>query len=263
MKLAVINNSPRMRLLVQMDDEADRMTLVEETDLSEDAITAYDGIVFGMKRVECGYRIGTNVLDQAWFDRLPNGMMLFGGLVDEGLGERFRVCEVLKDELFVDQNAVATAYGVLAWMLKQAAYPLYKMSVDVIGYGHCGRQIAALLKNVCQSVRIVTTSDRDLRYETIGYDRYRVAEPSDWIIQTAPAEMIDEQMIARWHKVPKILDISTGHIGVSPKAQDQVDLTRAPALPDAILTAYAAQAYQDAMRRWIDAYFMGRERFVL
>ncbi|MDD6467626.1 MAG: hypothetical protein PUF50_05550, partial [Erysipelotrichaceae bacterium] len=158
---------------------------------------------------------------------------------------------LLEVESYLNENARITAYGILSMLLEHCPRLITEMTVDIVGFGHCGKEIVHLLEQLEVSVRIITKGICDTNFECLLYEDWKYVEPSDVIINTAPAVVINEYDCGRWKKDPIIIDLSTGHIGVAEVVRNCIQVIDAPALPDIIGCQSAAFCYYQHLIRWL------------
>lgn len=112
----------------------------------------------------------------------------------------------MKDETVIDENAILTAEGVLFEILRATNKSIYSTKVDIVGYGHCGKAVYQMLKNLQVDVRVIRRF-KENKYDFLTYEDWK--ECGDIIVHTATGKIIEEKRILQWKKKPVILDIST------------------------------------------------------
>lgn len=153
----------------------------------------------------------------------------------------------MQDEQLIDQNALLTAEGVLYELIGCTAKSIYALQVDIVGYGHCGKAIYQLLKNLHIAVRVIRRQ-ADTRADMLATAAWE--QCGDVIIYTALGQLIDEAMLKRWQKHPIILDIAT------PKLFDEallqrygIKYKRLPGLPGRFASRSGGMLIADHVRR--------------
>lgn len=63
--------------------------------------------------------------------------------------------DFMKDEIVTEENAVATAEGVIAELVNHSPYNIEEAKIIVTGYGCCGRAVAARLKALGARVTVL------------------------------------------------------------------------------------------------------------
>lgn len=111
----------------------------------------------------------------------------------------------LEDSKVKERNAILTAEGVIKEFIQHTSSSIYDISVDIVGYGTCGKAIAKILHNLGVSIRIIRRSC----IETGVFCPVRQwTRCADVIINTAPDRVINIERLKSWNKIPVILDIS-------------------------------------------------------
>uniref|UniRef100_UPI002432AF8D dipicolinate synthase subunit DpsA n=1 Tax=Roseburia hominis TaxID=301301 RepID=UPI002432AF8D len=82
---------------------------------------------------------------------LTNDTLVLGGCFSteqQELLERrdIHYLDFMRDEIVTEENAVATAEGVIAELVNHSPYNIEEAKIIVTGYGCCGRAVAARLK---------------------------------------------------------------------------------------------------------------------
>lgn len=114
----------------------------------------------------------------------------------------------LEDETFLRQNALLTAQGTLYYLLDQLDHALHDCHVDIIGKGRCGEAIGAMLEKLDVRVRYVRHGEAQGETE-IAYADWKQQKCAEIIIQTAPAVLLEEEMLQRWQGKTRIIDIAS------------------------------------------------------
>lgn len=112
----------------------------------------------------------------------------------------------MNDESVIDENAILTAEGVLSEILEATNKSIYSTKIDIVGYGHCGKAIYQMLKNLQVDVRVIRRNAQK-QGDFISYQDWK--ECGDIIVHTATGKILEEKRLLQWEKKPVILDIST------------------------------------------------------
>lgn len=91
---------------------------------------------------------------------LTNDTLVLGGCFSpeqQELLERrdIHYLDFMKDEIVTEENAVATAEGVIAELVNYSPYNIEEAKIIVTGYGCCGRAVAARLKALGARVTVL------------------------------------------------------------------------------------------------------------
>jgi len=182
-------------------------------------------------------------------ERLPEEAMIYTGRITDYLKELNRPVDCFfDDEKVKTANAKLTAEGVLYYFLEKTPKSIFEYRVDLIGYGYTGKEIAALLERLGIMIRVVTPGEpKDIPYPAVSYDTWRVGQPNEIIINTAPKEVITEAEAAYFRGNEIVIDISSGHVGVVKEVCEQkgIRVEKAPPLPGIVAGQSAGQILAD------------------
>lgn len=239
MQIGVINSDRRQEAIAdKLQSYGIEVRLID----SVDHIKEYDALVLPIKGCNERYEVTLNTgilhLDK-YSEQYPH-IKLFTGIYTPWL-ETLPVTVIYMMELeeIVLKNAVLTAQGVLAEVIKYVDIPLSLLEIDVIGYGRCGKEIVDLLTNITSHIRVVVKEDRvntikdKIPNTVISYEEWCYTTPSMLIINTAPSKVINSEIMDRWNTLPIILDIATDPGGVDyPYARERnINAVLLPSLP--------------------------------
>ena len=150
------------------------------------------------------FRPGSPLSDSKNLDTLlgalPRDIVVWGGNLDVDALEGFRRVDLLKDAVYLAENAAITADCTI-----QIAAPLLKTTWQdsptlIIGWGRIGKCLGQLLKNMGCPVTIAARKSTDRA--ALGSLGYRTADTKDLrdilprfrlIVNTVPAMMIPEE----------------------------------------------------------------------
>lgn len=156
------------------------------------------------------------------------------------------------DEEVRAENSRLTAEGVLYYFMEKTPRSMFTYNVDLIGYGHTGREIAKLFAALGIALRVVTDLEPEAgSIPMISYDRWKQGQPFDVIINTAPATVITGDMARRFRKGVLIIDIASNKIGVAPEVYEMPDIRveAAPGLPGLVAEESAGRILADYLKR--------------
>ena len=136
-----------------------------------------------------------------FFASLRKETLIFTGVITPYIKKLPQtVISLLAREEVVAANAALTAEGILAMVIQNTPRSLPEYCYDVIGFGHCGRAIAGLFHQLGLEVRIVSAhahpESAQLPYSFIRLQEWQFQQPWPVVINTAPAEVISEAMLA-------------------------------------------------------------------
>lgn len=121
----------------------------------------------------------------------------------------FATKNLSENETFAKENARLTAEGVLFLLIDNTAYGLKDISVDLLGFGHCGQEIYHLLKALDVKVRVVRRSVDHENDEFVSYSTWQRLTCHDCVINTSIVNWMSEEWMSEWVKAPLIINIVT------------------------------------------------------
>lgn len=124
------------------------------------------------------------------------------------------------DEMAI-QNAIPTAEGVVAEVIKETDFTIFHSNVLVMGYGRVGKIIARTFHAMGANVYCEARSEKDLaQIYAMGYNEVDLKNldsylgEMDVIINTIPQMMIDKKRLERIKQNSVIIDVSSSPGGV-------------------------------------------------
>jgi dipicolinate synthase subunit A len=194
---------------------------------------------------------------------LNNCTMLFGGKIDAGWSawckERdVHLVDFMEDETVAQENAKITAEATAAEILKHTAYSVRGQKIIVTGYGRCGKAVADLLGAMGAKVTVFARS-RDVRIQARrdGHDAVDFSYGPEevygayTVVNTVPACVLTETIIAEMHKDTVIFDIASlpGGTDLAAAEKYHIPVIQALGLPGKYTTKSSAKILADAMQR--------------
>lgn len=124
--------------------------------------------------------------------------------------------DFMEDSIVTDENAVATAEGVIAELVRQSPYNIKDAKVLVSGYGYCGKAVAMRLAALGARVTVLARR-REVRKQAKSDGFYAVdfafgpeeAMGAAMLVNTVPAQVISELIIRELPRDAYILDIAS------------------------------------------------------
>ncbi len=201
------------------------------------------------------YVTGTDLpLEEALSASLPDTLIAGYG-IPEDIKKRARgvgayVYDALLDEDFLFENAVVTAHGALGHILSGFTEDISDMKIGIIGYGRIGSALLRLLLFIGAEVRVYTTKPGVA--QTLGEDGVMceiISDTTDWtknalIINTAPAKLINEELLYGELKDTRILDLASGKI-----FPELPNVTKLPSIPEKMYPETAGRIYAKYVKR--------------
>lgn len=210
MKIAVVNSDRRMQeVYFQLAKDNEALLINEFTDFQK--IAEIDALVLPVKGLTSTgslYSSGKELYIPEAFWSSIREKPIFTGIRPAFLKDFPNVYYYMEDDVLKQQNAVYTAEGTLYLMMDHTSKSIKDISVDVIGYGVCGKEIVRWLRALGIPYRIVRRSCE--KSDTlISVEEYRKTACHEVIINTSISKVIDRELLERWSQKPLIIDIAT------------------------------------------------------
>ena len=148
--------------------------------------------------------------------QLSKNVIIFGGNVNCPALANYKTIDLLKDPLYLAENANITAHCAIKKAMCALPVTLHRCHVLVVGWGRIGKCLAALLKQMGAFVTVAARKEADrailsaLGYETedcgnLNYSllRYRV------IFNTAPEMVLPSEAMQYCHKDCVKIDLAS------------------------------------------------------
>jgi len=133
---------------------------------------------------------------------------------DRGIG----LVALLENEIYLHQNAAATAEGFLGECIRNTDVTLSDQTFLVIGYGNCGKAIAKLLYLCGGEVYIHSHSGSMAKAEADGFSVFPAFSKRlsmfDCIVNTVPAPIFDESFFSLCRRGTHFFQIASGLSGI-------------------------------------------------
>lgn len=167
-----------------------------------------------------------------------------------------RVREVQKNEPLATLNAVATVEGALALMIQESDRTIWESKVLVIGGGRIGMLLGERLRALGSEVTVAVRSpvdrgrvrSRGLQWEETGA-YHRGLEDYDFVINTVPAPVLDEEQLKRLKKECVLLELASAPGGFSRQSCEALGLKAiyGPGLPGRFSPRTAGELYGECL----------------
>lgn len=161
------------------------------------------------------------MLNDILYKKLTNGTLVLGGCFSEEQVELLKRRDIhyldfMEDEIVTEENAVATAEGVIAELVKHSPYNIDEAKIIVTGYGCCGKAIAERLKALGARVTVLARR-RDVRKAAKKAGFYAAdfafgpeeAMGAAILVNTVPALVVTRAIIQELPRDAYILDIAS------------------------------------------------------
>ncbi len=202
-------------------------------------------------------------ITDALMENLCHCRIAFGGKIEKTWKEYFQnsgisFYDLMEDEQVAVENAHITAEAVVAEVLKYSLYSIRDQKMIVTGYGRCGRETANLLHAMGAKVTVLARSVRDRKaakedgHNAVDFS-YGPEEAygTRTIINTVPACVLTENIIAEMHRDAVIIDIASAPGGTDLDAAQKrrIPVVSALGLPGKYTAKSSAGILADAIRR--------------
>lgn len=152
--------------------------------------------------------------------------MLFGGLIPK---EIRTLCDtkgifcydLMESDKVAVLNAIATAEGTIMEAIKSSEFNIHNSNCLVLGYGRCGKVLAAKLKGLDAKVTVAARNEDDLAYAyAAGFSIINIKDIKSalpyfqFIFNTIPALILDQDCLKKVSKDVVIIDIASAPGGV-------------------------------------------------
>ena len=169
----------------------------------------------------------------------------------ENIPTRFEVFDYINDEEYTQRNALATAEGALATLIKETKVTVSGLAILLLGYGRIAKILARMLSFLGANVTVCARNplDRVLaeteNLKAISFDKLESAvQDTSVIINTVPYPVIDEAVVKNAPDDLLIIELASLPGGCNKKAVEErgLRLVNAPGLPGKYSPISAARA---------------------
>lgn len=194
-------------------------------------------------------------------EALKEGQYLFAGCISEAFRDKaadkgVTCCDFMKNEELAIYNSIATAEGAIAEAIQKSPLNLHRSECLVLGYGKCGKTLAAYLKGMFCRVTVCARRP-DVRSEAsvLADEVISVNDISDnlkqysFIFNTIPNMIIDRSLLMSVKKQAIIIDIASAPGGVDFTAAKELGIPAwlCPGLPGKYAPESSAMAMTDVL----------------
>lgn len=196
---------------------------------------------------------------------LKPGQSLFAGCIpkdfrSEAVHMGVHVFDLMSDLPLSYFNTIATAEGAICEAIKQSPINLHQSSCAILGYGKCGKTLAAYLKGMFCHVSVASNQEEECAQASLVTDRAQsledfgtCVETFDFIFNTIPSIVITSDLLARMKRTVTIIDIASAPGGVDQKAAKKLGIhaLSCPGLPGKYAPSSSARAIKKAIERML------------
>lgn len=159
---------------------------------------------------------------------------------------------------FTKENALLTAEGLLAEVLRCTPFSLSCSNVLILGYGHCGTAISRLFRPLCQKIYVVEENiekqkqaKHDGLYPISTKEFKQVLPQCQILINTIPAPVLEPAVLQLLHSCCHIFDIASAPFGFPADITEKCLLPyyRIPGIPGRFSPITAGEAIGRTIER--------------
>lgn len=170
------------------------------------------------------------------------------------------VCDVARDEEFLDENSKITVIGTLEYLLTNFNLVPSDMKIGIVGYGRIGRHLARVLLFFGAKIRIYTSKNLTrvelgkcgVESRVIDYTSPALEDLDevDVLINTAPTPLGDCFMGGRIPSKLSVIELASGDnfAGIE-------GVIKLPSIPERSYPKTAGRAYFHAIQRYVREVF--------
>lgn len=181
------------------------------------------------------------------------------GVVSDDLYKKFmskgiNIYDFFKYEEVAIKNAIPTAEGAIMTAIEKSDKTLFGSKALVIGYGRCGKILSRTLSSIGADVSVTYRKQLDRAYiDAFGMKSIHIdellayASCFDFIFNTAPAPVIDREILKRISKDTIIIDLAQapGGVDFSYAKKLNVKALYCPGIPGRTAPCTAAEILKD------------------
>ncbi len=181
------------------------------------------------------------------------------GVVSDKLYKKFMskgvaIYDFFKYEEVAVKNAIPTAEGAIMTAIEESDKTLFGSKALVIGYGRCGKILSRTLNCIGADVTVTYRKQIDKAYidafgmKSINIDELLAyADSFDFIFNTAPALVIDKEILKKISKDSIILDLAQAPGGVDFSYAKKLNIKAlyCPGIPGRTAPCTAAEILKD------------------
>lgn len=165
----------------------------------------------------------------------------------------FKYDYLYHDEKFVTENSYISDEALIAYMIIDNMISLSNSQILILGYGHCGRDLASKLEKFNAKISISNRNDH-YHQEVVkqGYRYIRLDELTlndyDFIINTIPCNILTDELLTTKDEACQIYDIASKPYGLN-KEKRRTDYHLLKQLPTKYAYQSSAKALYQAIKR--------------
>ena len=186
---------------------------------------------------------------------MAEGQEFFAGCIPEefaaaAVGKGAKVIDLMKQEEIALYNTIATAEGAVAEAIIKSPRNLHGSRCLVLGYGRCGRTLAAYLKGMNCHVRVCARDSVQIAQAAIfaegSFDFSKlkaVLSEYDVIFNTVPAMILNRELLSCAKPSACVFDLASAPGGTDFEAAEELGISAwlLPGLPGRYAPASSAE----------------------
>lgn len=233
---------------------------LESVAKASDAVILPIPVTKNQKELYCE-REETKILLMDILDEMHENQILFAGCIPaevKKMAERkgIRCHDFMEDECLAVYNSIATAEGAVAEAIMRSPLNLNKSRCLVLGYGKCGKTLAAYLKGLFCYVTVCARRKEVRQEAAVTVDcvcdfEHLEEELGEYqfIFNTVPEMVLDSEKLKLVNEKVCIIDIASAPYGVDFKAAGEMGIHAS--LCSGLPGKYAPGASAQAMARMV------------
>lgn len=174
-----------------------------------------------------------NIKGGGRIEELPDDKLIIGGNLDHPALRGHRCLDLLKQPLYLSENAAITAHCAVCIIMENLPVTLQDCPILVAGWGRIGKCLVRLLRSIGAKVTVAARSEADLALaESLGYRVMDICEKSPdlsvyrAIVNTVPAMVFPSEKLVTCNKCCLKIDLA------SKKGMEGTDVIWARGLPN-------------------------------
>lgn len=186
------------------------------------------------------------------------------GAINKDIYEKIKknnieVLDFLEGDNVAILNAIPTAEGALQTAIEQSVKTIFNSKCLVLGYGRCGKVLSNMLKGIGASVDVSYRKDVDNAYivayglNPVNLYEMKNIEKYDFIFNTIPYKIIDEQFLKNVREDVVIIDLAQAPGGVDYEISRKLKINAiyCPSLPARVAPYTAGKILKDVLIKYI------------
>lgn len=170
----------------------------------------------------------------------------------------FKYRYLYSDEQFIDENTYISDEALIGYMIINNTISLANAKILILGYGHCGKDLAGKLAKFKACITVSTRNEHycdeidKQEYKYINLNNLDLAE-YDFIINTIPSQILTGKLLKTKKDNCKIYDISSYPYGMDLVERDK-NYTQLDMLPTRYAYKSSAKILYKSIKRFLDNY---------